>query len=101
MYHALSLPPQTPLTGARNGREGAITNADRLPGDLGTRLAEDVGAAYTKVLNVGAAVAAATFVALAILAVIALRAVPASGGADATHDAEPTARQDPEPASAP
>jgi DHA2 family multidrug resistance protein-like MFS transporter len=92
---ALSLPGDLPAGAARAAREsleGAGSAADRLPAAAGRLLAEAAGEAFTTAFNVGAGVAAVMFAGLAVLAIAALREVPASADADApAAEPEPVA----------
>jgi DHA2 family multidrug resistance protein-like MFS transporter len=72
---------------------GAVTVAGRVPGPAGTQLLESAQAAFTGGMHTVLAIVAVLFAALAVVSVVTLRHVPASGSAEAT----PAPAPDPEP----
>jgi MFS transporter, DHA2 family, multidrug resistance protein len=80
VYHAaLALPAGAPPA-AVESLERAVSAAEGLGPALGERVLEASAEAWTTALNAGAAVAAAIFIGLAVLAQATLRSVPAAGG---------------------
>jgi len=68
---------------------GATTVAGQLPGPAGTRLLESAQVAFTSGMHVVLGVAAVLFLALAVVSVVTLRHVPASGAPEPEPAAEP------------
>jgi MFS transporter, DHA2 family, multidrug resistance protein len=80
----LAVPPGTPAAAARAARQGitaAAGTAQHLPGPLGADLLGAARTAFTAGLTTVAAVGAAVFLALAVLAAVAFRHVPTTGAA--------------------
>jgi DHA2 family multidrug resistance protein-like MFS transporter len=91
----LAVPAGTPDAAdhaARQGITGALTAAQHLSGSLGADLMDAARTAFTAGLTTVAGVGAVVFTALAVLAAVAFRHVPATGTqepAPATTDAAP------------
>jgi len=84
---------------ARQGITAALTTAQHLPGPLGADLLDAARTAFTAGLDTVAGVGAVVFTALAVLAAVAFRHVPATGtpGAGAGEPAHAPAATDPTP----
>jgi DHA2 family multidrug resistance protein-like MFS transporter len=91
VYRAhLALPTGTPAPAGHAARQGiaaATSAAQHLPAALGADLLDSARTAFTAGLTTVAAVGAAVFVGLALLAAIAFRHVPATGVAEAATEA--------------
>ncbi|MEV0830136.1 MFS transporter [Nonomuraea rubra] len=85
---AATLPGGLPSGAAAAGREsldGAVSAAQGLPAELGAALLAPARAAFTSGLNLAAVIAAVIAAGAAVLAIVRLRHVPASGPADPPH----------------
>src|SRR6266545_4455102 len=84
---------------ARQGITAALTATQHLPGPLGADLLDAARTAFTAGLDTVAGVGAVVFTALAVLAAVAFRHVPATGtpGAGAGEPAHAPAATDPTP----
>lgn len=79
-----AIPPDVPAAAAETAGEGlagAVAVAGQLPDSPGLELLSSAREAFTSGLNVTAGVGAAVFLALAVLAAVALRHVPSTGEA--------------------
>jgi DHA2 family multidrug resistance protein-like MFS transporter len=83
---------------ARDSVAGAMSVADKTPGPVGDELARRAAEAFTDGINLAAAFGGVVALALAVLAAIALRSVPAHGdgehGADDAGTASPADTSD-------
>jgi DHA2 family multidrug resistance protein-like MFS transporter len=82
---------------ARQGITAALAAAQHLPGTVGTDLLDAARAAFTAGLDTVAGVGAVVFTALAVLAAVAFRHVPATGTAGAGEPAQAPAAADAAP----